>query len=524
MKRFLVVFVCLVAGCSDKTYGEGLGRPVITPVVRPTLVGAAIQAVYAGRADAEGYVELVSTTGSDVALSGYFLCSSTLGNCRAVSDSLEGVTLAANGTPMRINVADFLMAQRNFGEVALIDPQGFAQSYLAWGGDPRPVGLAYVASAQMMALPEAATFVALPYPMPESLAVVHQGDGDGCITSTALSTSVAPCPAATRVLQLTEVQPSRFDAAGLGWVELQNLSGATLDLFGIRLCHTGGCEVVQVAKTVEAGALAQVSLVLTSVPDAGELLVLAPGSASPTDFVGAQSYVRWGEADVIWADAAVGAGLWESAAETVLPVRLLGESLSANPNLANSSLAWFPAQATPGVTNLEISEVLDTWDSCSAVRPWRETPAFGVVVTQVQLATESGDIASELLLSNRGDVDVDLATIAIEQNGLNLEIPRGDGVAADAPNLLAPGATRTLLAPALADVGEVVVSELVDTQGMVRQYLRWGTAEQMLTARTSEAVGLGIWPLERCTLPTLEAGTAVTLTLTLSGHAPPDYQ
>ncbi|MFC1611733.1 hypothetical protein ACFL6C_12295 [Myxococcota bacterium] len=73
-----------------------------------------------------------------------------------------------------------------------------------------------------------------------------------------------------------------------------------------------------------------------------------------------------------------------------------------------------------------------------------------------------------------------------------------------------------------AVIGAVGEASLLEDES-IRQHIQWGD-ETATRARARQAVDAGVWPLERCTLPSLEPDDTITLPSNETGQSPPDYR
>jgi hypothetical protein len=544
MKRCLVCLgLALVAtnACTKKTFGNGIGRPPVTSVDRPHLVPVTLAEIYTAGGPSGHYADLLLAAGADALdLTGFELCDS-----RSYADD-ACVTLSGTLDPgaRRHEMLAKLNLLATAGELGLVDADGVVHAYVAWGADPATVGSALAAAATVDGATSPGAFIAIPYPMPAGLAVARASDLEGCVAA-GLATPADPvsCPTVPPVLALTEVL-SRFEESGDSWVELTNLTLDALPLYGVRLCQLPDCLVFERDQVIGAQSplLVHFGIAapagspppdelffpgLAAISRASELALIAPGSADPTGGAGLQAFVRFGAAPSELASIAANVGFWPEPLATARTARVAGESLSHDLSTARSDTAWHPAVPTPLAENLDIQQNTDLWDSCSFPRPWRDAPAFGLAIYRVARSTPS---SVDLLNRTSDNSTVSLATLSLAVNGQSFPLAACGEVAAG--GLL----TVRLLAgtdpPACVD-GELHVSgapldasgevALVDTNGtaIVRHYLRWGDGT---STGVAAAVLDGAWPLDRCSLPTLDADQSLTLGADMSGHAPPDYE
>jgi len=395
-------------------------------------------------------------------------------------------------------------------------------------------------------------------PPPNEVAIANVAGALGCAPISRDATNpplnAALCPFAPVALQVTEVMPQIKQSAD-SWVEIQNNSGASLDLFGVGICQIGvtawklpGCASIPRKTTVAAG---ETLLVHLGTPDPGnspsaeiylegavplegigELVLLAPGTLD-TDLADRMlSFVQFGNTliDALNANAVTQA-VWNDAALSAREPRIQGESLSLAPSgVATAAADWRPTTPTPLQPNLDITNADQIWTSCS----WPKTPAVpaSVLITQIRREREPS-----LTISNRGAVLVSLT-------GYSLTIRPGDG-----PTTLDDG--TELIATQLASIsnddlasgGTTTVSlssdqippsgELWLHKGpTLEQYMRWGKVSA-LSDEAIEAMNTGLWPRLSdaagdlnplvCAGPTLALGASFELLTDAAGQSPPDF-
>ncbi|MBI5507214.1 MAG: hypothetical protein HY903_00550 [Deltaproteobacteria bacterium] len=519
------LLLALASACAPKTFGNGIGRPEIVPVERVERVPLEIVEVYAAAADpALHYARLELAAGAPtMTLTGVSVCDSAA--CVDLAGGMRG------GDARQIDLSS-LALPANAGELAVVHGETTATpvtySYLAWGADPATLGSTRVARAVLDGATTPGDFVPVPFPMPAELAVARAGSNVGCVTA-GLAAPVAPaaCPAAERVLDLTEVYPAAA-AGGDSWIELTNAGATALSLYGVRVCRLPQCAVLGRDVSLEPAARLSVHFgvaasdtaadrfypSLAPLSRAAEVVVLAPGSAVATEAHFYQAFVRMGAAADDLAPVAAGAGLWPEPLAAVRTVRVDGESLSHDLSRDRTASAWYPTTPTPGEPNPDIRFGGDLWDSCSFPAPWREAPRSPLVIERLTQAPAGIELA------NRSE---DGSTVSFV--GLSLFVS-GVTMALDGQGELAAGAVLFIdqvlfIDLVIGDNGEAALLQDDGAGGTrVVQYLRWGEGAASVA---TPAVLAGVWPLERCGLPVLTGAGVITLNAGLPGHSPPDY-
>jgi len=184
----------------------------------------------------------------------------------------------------------------NVGELAVVDATGLVHAFVAWGADPATLGPSYAASASLMGVTTAGAFVAVPFPMPSGVAVACESglcdcanpSPDGAVATHAASLCLTP----TAPITATQVIEAELS------LEIENISGESVNLLGVRVCQENRC-VVSTSATMLAGAKWTLHLGAAAPNDppanslyfpksfslapTGSVRVLAPGSVNIGD-------------------------------------------------------------------------------------------------------------------------------------------------------------------------------------------------------------------------------------------------
>ena len=506
-----------VVGCNTREFGSSVGRPASDPVERPGISPLVIGEIYVADAPSAQFVELVTRqTDETVDLTGYSLCGAA--SCITVAGELTSI-----GT---YDIAE-LALNASFGELAVVDDTGEVAAYVAWGAEPTVFNSPWMARAVARGVTQAGSFAALPFPMPDGVAVVFDSDNCDAATCGCASPSrgnddreltLSLCPETRVSLELNELWTNGESS----WVEIYNASLEAISLAGVRLCQLPSC-IVFADQHLEADAYLVVHLGVeapaTPADNAvyfanarplvlgGELVLLAPGgtdvSAEAEAFL---SFVRFGSTTATLSRTAIVAGLWPDLLATARIPSFENEALSRSSVAENGADTWQPVAieeggnyvaGTPGSVNPDVSAASDEWYSCSFPRPWRVAPASELVMHTIQ--------SSGIEIVNRSGDAIDLTDWVLEVDGV--AIP--------------------LIENTLENLGTLSIEQTLTANhelsllhaGVLRQFVLLGAPST--STRLEEAVDAGVWPLDRCSLTfdhTLILRTGET------GQSPADYR
>jgi hypothetical protein len=554
----LLPLLVALGACSKTSYGDGIGFP--KQISTRTVPRFAISQVYPSAAEPSGrFVQLLNISEASQALTNFALESDDA-RLELSSVLAAGQTIDSGGT---IELAFSALGAGTAGEVALINPHGLVESYLAWGVDPAILQTSLYNRADAAEAYESEAFVRTGFPsrlVPE-VAVGRIGARTGCMAPkhgappTEGDLDAAKCPVQRGLVVLRELLPAQSPETS-SWVELENTTLAPLDLVGTRLCTATSCLALGVGATMAPQALLVVALgpTLPSVPAAaavvhaglsplaaaGELALLAPGGAA-FEAAGLLDYVTYGGTVAAHAADAKAQGLWTSDERAKAP-RVSGESLSKQPALGAGVTAWDatqppwnPSEPTPGSPNAAVGPP-NHWTSCSYARPW--VPARPVIsllslsrATPERLSLVNRDVAAKPL----ADLVVAIDTADGEAQARLADLPHG--TSAD----LAPGAVADIILDAagpctsavcaywaaghLASSGAVALFDDPSATGIdaskLVAFVAWGSAPS--SAYLQPAVDAGLWPGVTCALGPLEPGGALGLDLGRDGTSPADW-
>lgn len=531
----LSALVTLGAGCNEREFGFGIGTPPVPPVSRPApstlrLVEVALTP--------PAFVEVVNSGTEAVTLTGASVCTALLpdnSGCQPIADT----TLAAGARtafPLDANALTGLALSPppSAGEIAVVAGAD-VRAYLAWGALPAGLRSTLSGQALIAEIPDAGAFVATAFPLAAGVALVREGTSVGCETPTQGAVPQAPgacAPASPNpVIRLTEV------VTGPGsWVEIENLSGQALSLWGLRLCQPPTCFTAPRTLTVPAGG--QVQWVVDDPalggrqlqPD-GELALLAPGVAlepatPPTEAL-YQSYVRFGAGTVFLQPFAVASSVWTDDPQTPTATRPQfpwpGDSLSLNQDAVApvTASAWGLRAATPGAPNVVSGT---PWNACSFPDP--SGPA--VVAPEVAVVEVGAGTTSRVVLENR-------RALAAALQGYTLTVVDGSGpVSYDLSDVVISAGARYVLGlqeTSGCTVDRCVLSRAVPVEGELAlrpaagldQYIRWGPSAPQTLAL--EAVSPARrWPAVGCAQGAVASGQRLELLSGTVGWSPADYR
>lgn len=572
-----VIFWCaLQASCLPTSGGIGIGPPDFLGRTPPTLLGLQIVQVYPGdpnlRIDPSAvdptnpnaFIQIANESAKAVSFSQTPLSLLASGNVRM--DLSNQPDLPAHSR-MTVDVTA-LGLHWAAGELIMIDSQFEPQAYLAWGNTPVEGGPTSVTN---LAANLPSLVVPVPFINATNLAIANDPNAQdpnlrnlGCVPRDKSRPQDAAAPAAcpatdpTALLQLTEVAPLTTDFAS--WLEVLNISGGPVDLYGCRLCYQGACSMIDTSVVITTPQSAEDSthsaravLYLGSqtgthtganemdLPNLAELvtsdeIVLTPpgvnagttNQAVRNSFItlgAVWSYVRYGDPagsalPTLYLDQ-LPAGLWDS--HTALAPRFAGESIALSPGANPIYSGWFPAKATAGLANVayDPSNPL-TWTSCSYA-PDPEADA-GIAISDVLLSGASGPL---ITLTNLSANAIDLTGWQLANPTAGVALPDGSIAAggklvvevhADTSPCSDP--TRLCWNNASLSANELTVLGL---NGAVVHHLQWGNNPPDPNSRGDLAKKAHVWPGSNCQVaPPQTAGDHVSLSAN-RGHSPADY-
>ncbi len=487
-----IIALAALSACRRDRFADGIGRPDPQRIDTPRLAGAGIVEVVPAGATPMVLIRRPA----ELDLTGYTLVSSGAATVNVP---------ATTGTDVPVNVGALfeplagVANPAQSGEVALLDPVGIVQSYLAWGRDPGARGSSLFVRALQSGAATTGAVVAVPFPRPADSAIVRDGVQTGCFIG-----GIA-CPAPVPTLVLREVGPANSPVAA-SFIEIENVGADAVDITDVRVCHDGECSTVPqtgddtpVNRTLAAAATLVVCLGpvdadracpaggtplpgSTAIGGDAEVFLAPPGTT--TDASALLDYMRTAGGP----STLVSNPLWPGD-PAPLGTYVPGESLARNPGPLLPPV-WNPARATAGAANPLIDRVTN-WETCTepatAAAPLAP-PGASVIVT---IASR---VDGTITLTNMGAAPVLLGdpSAGVMLTVDDVEVPLFGAPATG----LAPSASLTVPA-SVNDAGKLELR--LRAGNVLLQFAQWGTPAPGVTA----AVAASLWPREGCLLPRL---------------------
>lgn len=235
----------LCGGCTEMTFGSGIGQAPVEEIDRPDPPPMSISAVFAADPDpATHFVILTLDAGADpMDLEGMQLCNAD-DTCVALTGTLSD--------PLKVD-ASTLDLVATAGALAVVDAAGAPQAHFAWGADPSLLGAPYYAAAVRAGATDTKQFVPVPFPLLDRAAVTPLGCADPSPAEAAspdlnLTVDATLClvdPASPLSLTVSSGSPRR--------AEITNVSGVDLLLYGVRVCRPPNCTTLGREEILPAG-------------------------------------------------------------------------------------------------------------------------------------------------------------------------------------------------------------------------------------------------------------------------------